>query len=67
MTKSISQSRITERKNIINERISKLERFVLEENIPNLAKQAFEINLKHLREEYKQLELLERSLENEEP
>ena len=50
---------ITERKNIINERISKLERFVLEENIPNLAKKAFEINLKHLREEYKQLELLE--------
>ena len=55
MTKSISQSMITERKNIINERISKLERFVLEENI----KKAFEINLKHLREEYKQLELLE--------
>lgn len=67
MTKSISQSMITERKNIINERVSKLEMFVLEENAPNLAKKAFEISLKHLREEYKQLELLERSLENEEP
>lgn len=67
MAKSISQSRITERKNIITKRISKLERFVLEENIPNLAKKAFEINLRHLREEYKHLELLERSLESEEP
>lgn len=67
MTKSISQSRITERKNIITKRISKLERFVLDENIPNLAKKAFEINLRHLREEYKQLELLEGSLESEEP
>ena len=62
MTKSISQSMITERKNIINERISKLERFVLEENMPNLAKKAFEINLRHLREEYKQLELLKKNL-----
>ena len=67
MTKSISQSRITERKNTITKRISKLERFVLEENMPNLAKKAFEINLRHLREEYKQLELLEWSLESEEP
>ena len=67
MTNSISQSRITERKNTITKRISKLESFVLEENIPNLAKKAFEINLRHLREEYKQLELLEGSLESEEP
>ncbi|MEN8077627.1 hypothetical protein ABFP60_11755 [Clostridioides difficile] len=67
MTNSISQSMITERKNIITKRISKLEKFVLEENIPNLAMKAFEINLRHLREEYKQLELLEGSLESEEP
>lgn len=66
MTKSISQSKITERKDIIVKRIYKLERFVLEENIPNIAKKAFEINLRHLREEYKQLELLEGSLESEE-
>ena len=47
-------------------RIDKLEQFIAEENTHNLAKRAFEINLKHLREEFKELEILERSLLNEE-
>lgn len=66
MTKSISQLKISERKKVIIKRIDKLEQFIAEENTHNLAKMAFEINLKHLREEFKELEILERSLLNEE-
>lgn len=66
MTKSINQLRIAERKKVIVKRIDKLEQFIHEENTCNLAKKAFEINLRHLREEYRQLEIEERSLKNEE-
>ena len=54
MTKSISKLRITERKKVIIKRIEKLEQFILEENTNSLARKAFEINLRHLREEYKE-------------
>ena len=66
MTKSISKLRIAERKKVIVKRIDKLEQFIHEENTCNLAKKAFEINLRHLREEYRQLEIEEMSLKNEE-
>lgn len=66
MTKLISKLKISERKKVIIKRIDKLEQFITEENTHNLAKRAFEINLKHLREEFKALEILERSLLNEE-
>lgn len=66
MTKSISKLRITERKKVIIKRIEKLEQFILEENTNSLARKAFEINLRHLREEYKEIEILERSFEIEE-
>lgn len=66
MTKSISKLRIAERKKVIVKRIDKLEQFILEGNTNSLARKAFEINLRHLREEYKELEILERSFEIEE-
>lgn len=66
MEKSISKLRIAERKKVILKRIEKLEQFILEENTNSLARKAFEINLRHLREEHKELEILERSLLNEE-
>lgn len=66
MEKSISKLRIAERKKVIVKRIEKLEQFILEENTNSLARKAFEINLRHLREEHKELEILERSLLNEE-
>ena len=66
MTKSISKLRIAERKKVIVKRIDKLEQFILEGNTNSLARQAFEIILIHLREEYKELEILERSFEIEE-
>lgn len=66
MKNSISKLRIAERKKVIVKRIEKLEQFILEENTNSLAKKAFEINLRHLREEYKELEILERSFEVEE-
>lgn len=66
MEKSISKLRIAERKKVIAKRIEKLEQFILEEDSNSLARKAFEINLRHLREEHKWLEILERSLLNEE-
>lgn len=66
MEKSISKLRIAERKKVIVKRIEKLEQFILEENTNSLARKAFEINLRHLREEHKELGILERSLLNEE-
>ena len=66
MTKSISKLRIAERKKVIVKRIDKLEQFILEGNTNSLARKAFEINLIHLREECKELEILERSFEIEE-
>jgi len=66
VTKSISKLRIAERKKVIVKRIDKLEQFILEGNTNSLARKAFEINLIHLREEYKELEILERSFEIEE-
>ncbi|MDU2492084.1 MAG: hypothetical protein E7D27_16185 [Clostridium celatum] len=66
MEKSISKLRIAERKKVIVKRIEKLEQFIFEENTNSLARKAFEINLRHLREEHKELEILERSLLNEE-
>lgn len=66
MEKSISKLRIAERKKVIVKRIEKLEQFILEENTNSLARKAFEINLRHLREEHKELEILERGLLNEE-
>lgn len=66
MEKSISKLRIAERKKVIVKRIEKLEQFILEENTNSLARKAFEINLRHLREEHKELERLERRLLNEE-
>lgn len=66
MEKSISKLRIAERKKVIVERIEKLEQFILEGNTNSLARKAFEINLRHLREEHKELERLERGLLNEE-
>ena len=66
MEKSISKLRIAERKKVIVKRIEKLEQFLLEGNTNSLARKAFEINLRHLREEYKELEILERSFEVEE-
>lgn len=65
MEKSISKLRIAERKKVIVKRIEKLEQFILEENTNSLARKAFEINLRHLREEHKELERLERRLLNE--
>lgn len=66
MEKSISKLRIAERKKVIVKRIEKLEQFILEENTNSLARKAFEINLRHLREEHKELERLEMRLLNEE-
>ena len=66
MEKSISKLRIAERKKVIVKRIEKLEQFILEGNTNSLARKAFEINLRHLREEFKALEILERSLLNKE-
>ncbi|MDU2292215.1 hypothetical protein [Clostridium saudiense] len=66
MEKSISKLRIAERKKVIVKRIEKLEQFILEGNTNSLARKAFEINLRHLREEHKELEILERRLLNEE-
>lgn len=66
MKNSISKLRIAERKKVIVKRIEKLEQFILEENTNSLARKAFEINLRHLREAYKELEILERSFEIEE-
>ena len=66
MEKSISKLRIAERKKVIVKRIEKLEQFILEENTNSLARKAFEINLRHLRKEHKELEILERRLLNEE-
>lgn len=65
MSRSISKSGISERKKIILKRIEKLEQYILEENTPNIAKKAFEINLTHLREEYRELEKLEIELYSE--
>lgn len=53
---------VTERKKVIVKRMEKLEQFILEENSNSLARKAFEINLTHLREEYRELENLQRSL-----
>ena len=66
MEKSISKLIIAERKKGSVKRIEKLEQFILEENTNSLARKAFEINLRHLREEHKELGILERSLLNEE-
>lgn len=66
MEKSISKLRIAERKKVIVKRIEKLEQFILEENTNSLARKAFEINLRHLREEHKELERVEMRLLNEE-
>lgn len=62
----VSKLKINKRKEEILKRINKLEQFILEENTPNIAKKAFETNLRHLREEYRELEILERSVEGEE-
>lgn len=62
MTITATQLKIAERKKVIVKRIDKLEEFILEENTPALAKKAFEINLKHLREEYRKLEILEKDI-----
>ncbi|WP_133017036.1 hypothetical protein [Clostridium cuniculi] len=59
MNKSNILSKITEKKETIINRINKLEKFIFEENTPNIAKKAFEINLRYLREEYKKLEIQE--------
>lgn len=64
MNKPNILSKIAEKKQVIINRINKLEKFIFEENTPNIAKKAFEINLRHLREEYKKLEIQERSLLN---
>ena len=66
MEKSISKLRIAERKKVIVKRIEKLEQFILEGNTNSLARKEFEINLRNLREEHKELEILERRLLNEE-
>lgn len=57
---------IAKRKKVIAKRIEKLEQFIIEENTNSLARKAFEINLRHLREDYKELEKLERSFKVEE-
>lgn len=57
--RAISKSGISERKKRILKRIEKLEQYIIEKDVPNIAKRAFEINLKHLREEYRKLEKLE--------
>lgn len=59
MNKSNILSKITEKKETIINRINKLEKFIFEENTPNIAKKVFEINLRYLREEYKKLEIQE--------
>lgn len=62
MNSSIELLQVTERKKVVAKRIAKLESFIHEDDTPNLAKKEFEINLKHIREEYRKLEIKEQSL-----